>query len=150
MNADKATRASPLWIYVFSALLVLSSLVGIYGGYENPGVLLVEFEGANWSDPHVKMLAGYWGSKNLGFCVVFLFALLTKRLPWLVALFAFRFISDTTDMLILTPLYREAGPIEIILPFLILGLPSLGAAYVLHKRTARRPSFVETDHDHAL
>lgn len=134
MTKDTSTPAIPLWIYIFSVLLFLSSLVGIYGGYVNPGVLLAEYSGVDWSLPHIKMLAGYWGSKNLGFCAVFLFAILTRRIAWLVPLFLFRFISDGTDMLILTPLYREAGVTEIVLPFLILGLPSLAAAYVLFKR----------------
>ncbi len=134
MTDDAPTPKIPLWIYIFSAVLFLSSLVGIYGGYVNPSVLLAEYSGVDWSSPHIKMLAGYWGSKNLGFCAVFLFAILTKRVAWLVPLFLFRFISDGTDMLILTPIYREAGMLEIVLPFLILGLPSLVAAYVLYKR----------------
>ncbi len=134
MTNASPTRVIPIWIYIFSSLLFLSSLVGIYGGYVNPGVLLAEYSGVDWSPPHIKMLAGYWGSKNLGFCAVFLFAILTKRIAWLVPLFLFRFISDGTDMLILTPLYRDAAVPEIVLPFLILGLPSLVAAYVLFKR----------------
>ncbi len=135
MADETHKRLIPIWVYLFSALLVLSSLVGIYGGYVNPGVLLTEYADADWSQGHVKMLAGYWGSKNLGFCLVFLPALLMKRLSWLVPLFLFRFISDGTDMLILTPLYREAGLLEIVLPFLILGAPSLLAAIVLFQRT---------------
>lgn len=131
-------RTIPIWVYVFSALLFLSSLVGIYGGYINPGVLLAEYTDADWSAPHVRMLAGYWGSKNVAFCVIFIFALLTKRVAWLVPLFAFRFISDGIDMLVMTPLYREAGALEIVLPFLVLGLPSLLAAIVLHSRTSQK------------
>ncbi|MEM9343222.1 MAG: hypothetical protein AAGA87_09265 [Pseudomonadota bacterium] len=140
MADNRATRLIPLWIYGFSALLFLSSLVGIYGGYVNPGVLLAEYAGADWSAPHTRMLAGFWGSKNLAFCIVFVFALLTKRVAWLVPLFAFRFISDGTDMLVLTPLYREASLVEIVLPFLVLGLPSLFAALVLHSRDTPRPA----------
>lgn len=115
-------------------MLFLSSLVGIYGGYVNPGVLLAEYTDVDWSLPYLKMLAGYWGSKNLGFSVVFIIAIFTKRFTWLVPLFLFRFVSDGTDMLILTPMYREVETAEIIVPFLILGLPSLIAAYVLLKR----------------
>ena len=133
--ADRPSPAIPIWIYVFSALLFLSSLVGVFGGYVNPGVLLAEYTEADWTAPHVRMLAGYWGSKNVAFCVIFIFALVTKRVPWLVPLFAFRFISDGIDMLVMTPLYRDAGITEIVLPFLVLGLPSLLAATVLQART---------------
>ena len=66
-NSTETTNKIPIWIIAYAVFQILTSFVGIYGGYLDVSSFYGSFfPDANWSDPLIKHLAGVWGSKNLG------------------------------------------------------------------------------------
>ncbi len=128
MAQVKKIDKTPWWIYLILAISILSSLVGLYGGYFNGTVFYSEFDESAWKNNLVMHLAGMWASKNLGIIIILIFAFIKKHNQALAYLFLFKFITDTIDILIINTLYREGAAGELLpnlISWLILGLTSL-------------------------
>ena len=85
----------------------------------------------------MKHLAGMWASKNLAFIIVLLYSLIRKKYQWLAAIFLFKFISDTVDILYVNMYFREgpaASLMNNLMSWVLLALPSAIAVYYLSNR----------------
>ena len=129
-------RKIPIWIYLFGAISIVTSIVGIYGGYIDGSFFYSEFPEIAWKNNLVKHLAGMWASKNLAIVIIMLYAFLKKDMKSLAFIFLFKFISDTPDILFVNTTYREgvsASWTTNIVSWLILALPSLLSFIHLNK-----------------
>ncbi len=135
MNVDSSTKI-PIWIIIYTVVQILSSFVGIYGGYIDPSIFYSGFEGVDWTLAHIRHLAGMWASKNVGIVAVMLWGLIGRHPRILAAIFAFKFISDTIDILAINTRYMpETTLIQTLVSYVILGAPQAVAAYLLFTRT---------------
>ncbi len=137
INMAASNRKIPLWIYLFGLITIASSVVGIYGGYVDGTTFYSEFSADNWQNNLVKHLAGMWASKNVAIVVAMLYGFIKKDLRWLAAIFLFKFICDTPDILYVNTSFREgqAGSLMTnLLTWVILALPGLLATIVLMRR----------------
>lgn len=126
----------PVWVYVFGGLSILTSLVGIYGGYIDGSFFYNEFPITEWNNNLVKHLAGMWASKNLALVLIMIYAFFKKDVKVLAFIFLFKFISDTPDILYVNTQFREgsaASWMTNILSWFILALPSLLSFIYLNK-----------------
>ena len=55
-------RTIPIWVYIYAAISLLSSLIGVYGGYIDGTGFYSEFSPELWQLPIVNHLAGMWFS----------------------------------------------------------------------------------------
>ena len=126
----------PIWISIYAGIQILTSIVGIVGGYVDPSFFYTQFPNADFNDNLVRHLAGVWGSKNLGIVVVAVWAMVRRHPRVLGSVFAMKFIADTVDILYTNNAFLpDASIIQNIISWLILGLPQAIAAYVLFKRS---------------
>lgn len=133
---EVTTRKIPLWIMAYAGIQMLTSFVGIYGGYIDPSSFYSGFPDANWSDPLIKHLAGVWGSKNLGIVIVMLYSIIRSHPRVLGTVFLLKFIADTVDILYTNTAFMPGtGLVTNLITWLILGLPQGIAAYILFKRS---------------
>ena len=129
-------RKIPLWIIIYAGLQILTSLVGIYGGYIDPSSFYAAFTDVDWGDPLIRHLAGVWGSKNLGIVLVALYAIIRRHPRILGTIFLMKFIADTVDILYTnTAFMPDSLFLTNLVTWLILGLPQAIAAYILFKRS---------------
>ncbi len=127
----------PVWIYIFAVISILSSAVGVYGGYVDASFFYPEFASADWGSGLIKHLGGMWASKNLAIILILVYGLIKKDFRWLAAIFLFKGISDTVDILYVNTSFREGsagGFLPNLLNWLILALPGLLAGIYLLKR----------------
>ncbi len=128
----------PWWIYVILVITILTSLVGVFGGYVDGTKFYAEFSADLWSQKLVKHLAGMWASKNVGIIAVIVFCLVKNYRQGLAMMFLFKFISDTIDILFINVLYRDgdaAGIVSNIITWVILGGASFIAYLYFDKNT---------------
>lgn len=137
MSAEpiKSKRLIPLWIIIYAAIQILTSVVGIYGGYFDPSFFYgAQFPTADYNDL-VRHLAGVWGSKNLGIVIVMILAIVQRWPRLLGGLFLMKGIQDTIDILYTNnAFYPEPAILQSIITWLILGLPQFICAYILIQR----------------
>jgi hypothetical protein len=134
---EQTKKRLPIWLYLFILICLLSSAVGVYGGYFNGQFFYAEFSADLWNENLVKHLAGMWASKNLAFIIVLLYSLIRKKYQWLAAIFLFKFISDTVDILYVNIYFREgpaASVMNNLMSWALLALPSAIAVYYLSNR----------------
>lgn len=123
------------WIWVYGAITIAGSAVGILSGLGNFGMFYGDaIDGLDTSHPVVAHLGGMWASKNIGY-VAALAAGFALRKAWVLApIFAMKFVNDTVDMFIIGPQHLAQPFGQIVLGWLILGLPSaLAAWHLIHR-----------------
>ena len=123
------------WIWIYGAVTIAGSAVGILSGLGRFDMFYGEaLAGLDTAHPVVAHLGGMWASKNIGYlaALVFGFAI---RAPWFLApIFAMKFVNDTVDMFIIGPQHLDQPTGQIVMGWLILGLPSALAGLHLWRR----------------
>lgn len=123
------------WIWIYGIITIAGSAVGILSG-------LGRFEmfygnalaGLDVSHPVVAHLGGMWASKNIGYVTALLIGFAMGK-PWVLApIFGMKFVNDTVDMFIIGPQHLNQSIAQVVPGWLILGLPSVLAAYHLVRR----------------
>ena len=132
----------PLWIKIYSGVLILTATVGTYSGYIDPYVFFPEFRNFNIDMTELPMsfLNGLWGTRNLAGLIVLLIGLLAKRPQVVMAVFAFRFLVELQDIAILATFYNPLGTpawAYIVGTFLFIIPEGLGA-WTLWKLTSKQ------------
>ncbi|MEM7344674.1 MAG: hypothetical protein AAF485_10555 [Chloroflexota bacterium] len=132
----KPQRQIPIWIMVYAVLQLFTAFVGLYGGYIDPSFFYTQFPDANFNDPLIRHLAGVWGSKNLATILIMVYSLIRQHPRILGTAFLAKGIADTVDILYTNSAFLpDSGLGAGIITWLIVGLPSLIAAYILFKRS---------------
>ncbi|MEM8861532.1 MAG: hypothetical protein AAGD96_24680 [Chloroflexota bacterium] len=132
---DSESRAIPIWIMVYAAVQILTSIVGIYGGYVDLAFFYSQFPNADFVDPLVKHLGAVWASKNVATVLVMIYAIVRKHPQILATAFLLKGIADTIDILYSnTAFLPESSFVVNLVTWLILGLPQFAAAYILFRR----------------
>lgn len=132
-------RKIPIWIIIYALLQMLTSVVGIYGGYIDPAFFYAQFPNADFADPLIRHLAGVWGSKNLAIVLVMLFGIIRRHPQGLGTIFLLKGIADTVDILYTNTAFMPGSTLMMaLITWLILGLPQLVIAYILFKRSGAK------------
>ncbi len=123
------------WVWVYGAITIAGGMVGILSGLGNFEMFYGEaLEGLDTGHPVVAHLGGMWASKNIGY-VALLVVGFAARTAWVLApIFAMKFVNDTVDMFGIGPLHLDQPLDQIVVGWLILGLPSALAAWHLTRR----------------
>ena len=129
------------WIYVYGLITIAGSAVGIMSGLGNFETFYGDaLAGLDSSHPVVAHLGGMWASKNIGYVAALLVGFAFTK-PWILApIFGMKFINDTVDMWIIGPQHLEQPLAQVLIGWLILGLPSALAAIHLVKRWQGAPA----------
>ena len=127
------------WIWIYGLITIAGSCVGIMAGLGKFEMFYGDaLTGLDTSHPIVAHLGGMWAAKNIGYIAALVtgFAL---RKAWILApIFGMKFINDTVDMFLFGPLHLNQPIGQVLIGWLILGLPSLLAAIHLVKRWSRQ------------
>ena len=123
------------WIWIYGALTILGSSVGVMSGFGQFELFYAAaVENLDTTHPVVAHLGGMWATKNIAYIVAILAGFIFQKPMILATVFGMKFVNDTIDMFFIGPAHLDQDVTQILIGWLILGLPSALAAFHLIRR----------------
>ncbi len=128
------------WIWIYGAITIAGSTVGILSGLGRFEMFYGEaLAGLDTEHPVIAHLGGMWASKNIGYVAALLIGFALRKAWILAPIFGMKFINDTVDMFLIGPQHLDQPMGQVVMGWLVLGLPSALAAWHLVKRWNKNP-----------
>lgn len=143
------TRSIPRWVLGHLVLVVAATGAGAYAGaIGEPDILFADFDGVTIDGP-LRFLTDLWSSKNLAYLSAFAITVALGSRAGLAAILAMKFVNDSLDQLLFSPLHLDDASVATIAPsWLVMTLPMAFGAAVLSRNAgvhaSDRPGVQET------